>query len=68
MRLVGRLHEACAQPLQDMFFNDAAGMDTAFPKFGALRSILEDSCGRQPEFHGIVFVRTRLVRNVCISL
>lgn len=59
---MGRLHEACNQPLEDIAMDDTALM-ASFPKFVALRKYLVHCCNNQPEFHGMVFVRTRLVRN-----
>lgn len=61
-RLVRRLHEACGQTVQDLCKGKAALLES-FPKFCALRGILEDRCERESDFHGMVFVRTRLVRS-----
>ena len=58
--LVGRLHEACQQPLQEIDIDDAALM-ASFPKYRALCDFLRSRCEQHPEFHGMVFVRTRLV-------
>ena len=57
---MGRLHEACGQPLEEICIEEATLL-ACFPKFCALRGILKERCEEQSEFHGMVFVRTRLV-------
>ena len=36
----------------------------SFPRLCALQDYLEDRCETEAEFHGMVFVRTRLVSNI----
>ena len=58
--LVGRLHGGCGQAIPTIG-DEAAAYVASFPKFGALRAYLEERCERELEFHGMIFVRTRLV-------
>ena len=57
---MGMLHKACGQPLEDIAIDEVA-IVASFPKFCALRKLLKRACSTQPQFHGMVFVRTRLV-------
>ena len=65
-KLVERLHAACGVPLPDIDGDLSTSM-VDFPKFSALVEYLK-SCCAQPEFHGMVFVRTRMVRRVLPTL